>query len=152
MHKSIIGIGVSIVVLTTAVSVQAKIVEPQFSFPVSNHVGTTYWGHHGRDFAGDLGGVVKAAEDGTVFRSSCVDKHDSGLGCFVIIRHGLNYKTVYGQMAADGLVKVGAHVNQGDVIGKIGLTGRTTGPHLHFEIRQKINGTFQSVEPLDYLR
>lgn len=152
MYKYIIGIGLGVVLLTTAVSTQAKTLEPHFSFPVSSHVGTTYWGHQGRDFGGDLGGIVKAAEEGTVFRSSCENKHDSGHGCFVILRHGQDYKTMYANMQEGSLIKVGSKVKQGDVIGNIGMTGRTTGPHVHFEIRKFINGKMQSVEPLDYLK
>lgn len=152
MHKYIMAISLAITALITAVSVQAKIVEPYFAWPVSNHVGSTYWGHHGRDYSGDLGETVKAAESGTVFRSSCKNKHDSGHGCFVILRHRQDYKTMYANMQEGSLIKLGSKVQQGDAIGKIGMTGRTTGPHLHFEIRKKINGKFQSVEPLDYQR
>lgn len=152
MHKYIIGIGLAITALITAISAQAKILVPQFSWPVSNHGGTTYWGHHGRDLAGNLGEVVYTAESGTVFRSSCANKHEQGYGCFVILRHGKDYKTMYAQMQEGSLIPVGSKVKQGDAIGKIGMTGRSTGPHLHFEIRKLTNGKMISVEPLDYLR
>lgn len=154
MPKYIIASSLAITLLATAVSVQAKgrSVEPQFTWPVSNHVGTTYWGHQGRDFVADLGGVVKAAEAGTVFRSNCSDTWNRGNGCVVILRHDSDYKTMYAHLQEGSLISGGSKVKQGDVIGRIGITGRTTGPHLHFEIRKLINGTMQSLEPLDYLQ
>ena len=67
-------------------------------------------------------------------------------GYHVIIDLGNGYETLYAHMSTFA-VESGAWVNAGDVIGYIGLTGRTTGPHVHFELRR--NGVYQ--DPLNYL-
>jgi murein DD-endopeptidase MepM/ murein hydrolase activator NlpD len=62
-----------------------------------------------------------------------------------MIDHGYDYQTVYGHLYAID-VKVGEYVNRGQKIGTVGATGRSTGTHLHYEVR--VTGT--SVDPLDY--
>ena len=67
-------------------------------------------------------------------------------GMYVVIDHGDGYQSLYAHMSSV-YVTVGQMVNQGDVIGLVGSTGWSTGPHLHFEIRK--NGT--RVDPLQYV-
>ncbi len=88
--------------------------------------------HKGIDFAAPSGTPVKAAADGTVELA----KYSGGYGNLVVIKHWSNISTAYGHMSrfASGLRK-GQKVRQGDVIGYVGSTGVSTGPHLHYEFR-----------------
>ena len=72
---------------------------------------------------------------------------DCGLGFYVEIDHGNGFSTIYGHMAEQPYVAVGDQVNQGDVVGPVGSSGLSTGPHVHFMI--KLNGS--TVDPLGYL-
>lgn len=99
--------------------------------------------HKGIDIGAPLGANIIASNGGKVVTSS----YDAnGYGNYVIIDHGGGYLTVYGHMSKK-YVSVGDMVSQGTVIGLCGSTGRSSGPHLHFEIR--INGN--AVNPLNYL-
>jgi murein DD-endopeptidase MepM/ murein hydrolase activator NlpD len=89
-----------------------------------------------------LPGVI-AADTGTVSFSGCIG---GGYGCHVIIDHGNGFKTLYGHLSAIN-VEAGQNVTQGQSIGRMGSTGRSTGPHLHFEVRK--DGALQN--PLSYL-
>ncbi|QDZ11691.1 M23 family metallopeptidase [Devosia ginsengisoli] len=97
--------------------------------------------HTGVDLASRSGTPIYAAGDGVIKYY----KWQSGYGNKVEIQHVNGYETAYGHMSryADGL-GVGSHVRQGQIIGYVGSTGQSTGPHLHFEI--KINGNL--VDPL----
>jgi murein DD-endopeptidase MepM/ murein hydrolase activator NlpD len=99
--------------------------------------------HRGIDLAAPLGSAVRSVSDGTV---SAVAYNDV-LGNYVMVRAPLGRTFLYGHLARV-LVYVGARVGQGDRIGTIGMTGKTTGPHLHFEVRE--NGV--PVNPRWYLR
>lgn len=105
------------------------------------------WGrmHNGIDIAGggDYGQPFIAADGGTVIWSG---NDGGGYGNYVMIDHGNGYMTVYGH-ASELACSTGDYVSQGDVIGYIGSTGNSTGPHLHFEIR--LNGDYQ--DPLGYV-
>lgn len=90
-------------------------------------------GHNAVDLAAAYGTPIMAAADGTVIISK-VGGWNGGYGTYVAISHPNGTQTVYGHMSTDA-VKVGEHVEQGEVIGKIGMTGNTSGPHVHFEIR-----------------
>lgn len=92
--------------------------------------------HTGVDLAAPKGTPVHAAADGTVTLAGWV----SGYGRLIEINHAMGYQTRYGHLSryADGL-DVGDHVEQGEVIGYVGMSGRATGYHLHYEIRK--NGT-----------
>jgi len=88
--------------------------------------------HKGIDFAAANGTPIHAAGDGVVD----FEGQQTGYGNFIVLKHWSNYSTAYGHMSrfAPGIHK-GSHVNQGDVIGYVGMTGWATGPHLHYEFR-----------------
>jgi murein DD-endopeptidase MepM/ murein hydrolase activator NlpD len=65
-----------------------------------------------------------------------------GYGNTIILQHGGNITTLYGHMSRFGSARVGARVNQGDVIGYVGRSGLATGPHLHYEYR--VNGVHRN--------
>jgi murein DD-endopeptidase MepM/ murein hydrolase activator NlpD len=120
---------------------------PQFIRPASGYLSSRYgrrWGrnHNGIDIAGSHGSAIKAAAAGTVTYSGWM----SGYGNYVIIDHGNGYQTAYGHNSSL-LVSKGQRVSQGQTIAKMGNTGRSTGTHLHFEIKK--NGVFQN--PLGYV-
>ena len=98
--------------------------------------------HKGIDWATPIGTAVMASSGGTVTRAGW----GSGYGYVVYIQHADGRETRYGHLSKV-LVSVGQKVSQGQKIALSGNTGRSTGPHLHFEIR--ING--QAVNPLNYL-
>jgi uncharacterized protein YgiM (DUF1202 family) len=132
-----------------------------FIYPLANYVLTQNYGctnlsiepwdanlgcnfHNGIDLAAPAYTPIMAADGGTVTAAGWCD---CGLGYYVEIDHGNGFSTVYGHMAEQPYVYVGQVVNQGDVIGPVGSTGASTGPHTHFMI--KLNGS--TVNPLDYL-
>ena len=98
--------------------------------------------HPGVDFRGKAGDPVKCTANGTVEFAG----RAGGYGNCVRIRHINHLETVYGHLSRIS-VRVGQRVNVGDVIGKVGSTGRSTGPHLHYEVRR--NG--KPVNPVQYL-
>lgn len=99
--------------------------------------------HGGVDFAANTGTRVQAARSGVVTRAGWWGTY----GYVVVLDHGDGSETRYAHLS-DIYVPVGAAVRQGDVVGAVGSTGASTGPHLHFEIR--FNGT--AVDPMPYLR
>jgi murein DD-endopeptidase MepM/ murein hydrolase activator NlpD len=92
----------------------------------------TWRAHTGVDFAAPIGTRIKATADGVVEFAGA----QGGYGNVVILRHPNKITTLYAHMAgfAQGIHK-GARVQQGDVIGTVGMTGLTTGPHVHYEFR-----------------
>ena len=98
--------------------------------------------HQGIDLAGPIGDPIVAADGGTVIFAGT----KSGYGYCVMISHGSGLSTLYGH-CSKLLVSEGQAVAKGEQIAKVGNTGRSTGPHVHFEIR--VNGT--PVNPLKYL-
>jgi murein DD-endopeptidase MepM/ murein hydrolase activator NlpD len=99
--------------------------------------------HTGMDFRGDTGDVVRATADGTV----TVAGLNGGYGNMVEISHGNGLTTRYAHLS-DVNVKIGQRVRAGHIIGKVGSTGRSTGPHLHYETR--VGG--DAVDPRRFLR
>ncbi|MGB7605834.1 MAG: peptidoglycan DD-metalloendopeptidase family protein [Lutisporaceae bacterium] len=97
--------------------------------------------HRGIDFAGDTGTSIKSTGDGVVIFAGW----QSGYGKVVIISHGYGYTTLYGHNSKL-LVEKGDKVKRGEIISKMGSTGRSTGSHLHYEVR--LNGT--AVNPSKY--
>jgi hypothetical protein len=87
--------------------------------------------HTGIDIAAPIGKEFVAAEDGYVIFVGV----KGGYGLLIIIEHPNGYKTFYGHTLIS-LVKPGQYVKKGDIIGRVGDSGSTTGPHLHFEIRK----------------
>lgn len=118
-----------------------------YLWPSAATVITQYygWRHTGLDIAGKVGVPNYAAKSGTVIKSQC--GYNGGYGCYIIIDHGNGIQTLYGHNMRL-LVSVGQYVEQGEAIGLLGNTGRSTGPHLHFEIR--VNG--RKMNPLQYIR
>ncbi len=85
--------------------------------------------HAGIDIAAPTGTSVGAAKEGTIIFAGW----RSGYGKCIIIKHQFGYSTVYGHLSSIS-VRVGQWVSQGQTIGRVGSTGRSTGPHLHFEV------------------
>lgn len=103
------------------------------------------WGrmHEGVDLAGAYGSPIYTTGDGTVTRAGWV----SGYGNLVEVTHDFGLVTRYGHMSKIR-VKVGQRVSRGDRLGDMGSTGRSTGNHVHYEVR--VNGT--PVNPMTYLK
>ncbi len=107
--------------------------------------------HEGVDYAARSGTPIRSTGDGRIVQRG----RNGGYGNFVLIRHGNGYSTAYAHMRnfKKGQ-RVGSTVKQGEVIGYVGSTGRSTGPHLHYEFR--VNGDhrdpltmeFPSVDPI----
>ena len=97
--------------------------------------------HRGVDFAAPTGTPIMAAGNGIVEFAGW----NGSYGRYVRIRHHGTYKTAYAHLARiNKKIRVGAHINQGEIIGTVGSSGRSTGPHLHYEIL--LNG--RQVNPL----
>ncbi|WP_376789398.1 peptidoglycan DD-metalloendopeptidase family protein [Thermoflexus sp.] len=105
-----------------------------FVWPVNSHWRSGYdfapW-HPGVDFAGRLGDPIYAADAGTVVYAGW---STVGYGNLIVLDHGNGYQTYYAHLSAI-FVGCGQQVAKGATIGLVGSTGRSTGPHLHFEIR-----------------
>lgn len=128
----------------------------QLQPPVSGAEVTSYFGmrehpvlggermHEGIDLGAPSGTPIRAAADGVVDFANW----NGGYGRFVVLQHGKRYSTAYAHMSrfAEG-IEPGTTVHRGDVIGYVGSTGRTTGPHLHFELRDND----QPVDPLEIM-
>jgi murein DD-endopeptidase MepM/ murein hydrolase activator NlpD len=109
--------------------------------------------HHGMDFTAPLGSDIFATGNGTV----CFVGWKQGYGNTDMIDHGFGYQTLYAH-CHQLLVTEGQKVRRSDVIALVGSTGKSTGPHLHYEVR--LNGTaidprnffFMDLSPEDYDR
>lgn len=98
--------------------------------------------HKGLDIPGPVGTPIYATADGTIGRAQWV----SGYGKYIEVEHGNAIQTRYGHLSAMNVVS-GQRVKQGDIIGFMGSTGRSTGSHLHYEVR--IAG--EPVNPMSFL-
>ncbi|MBI9054541.1 MAG: M23 family metallopeptidase [Bacteroidales bacterium] len=87
--------------------------------------------HHGMDFTGPEGSDIFATGDGVVIEAGY---NSHGYGNKIMIDHGYGYKTIYAHLQKVN-VDIGQKVKRGDVIGLLGNTGRSTGAHLHYEVR-----------------
>lgn len=118
---------------------------PTVEWPVVGGVSQYFGenGHSGLDIEQPLGRPVRAASDGTVINAV---RGSDARGFYVTISHGNGWETEY-QHLSKILVNVGDTVRKGQTVGEVGLTGLTTGPHLHFEVRK--DG--KRYDPLIYL-
>ncbi len=107
--------------------------------------------HEGMDFASNIGTPVYATGNGIVKFA----KWHSGYGNLIEIDHGFNYVTRYAHLSEIS-VATGQQVKRGDLIGKVGNTGKSTGPHLHYEVRLRgipqnpVNYYFFDLTPEEY--
>lgn len=110
---------------------------------------TSKYGYRGREFhtgvdlAGSSGSSIKAADSGKVIFSG----RNGNYGNCIIISHGKGIETLYAHNSKN-LVRVGDSVDKGDIIGRVGSTGRSTGSHVHVEVR--VNG--RHVNPRNYFK
>jgi murein DD-endopeptidase MepM/ murein hydrolase activator NlpD len=133
---------------------QLSYLECRPDLPPTNGQITSYFGyrvhpitkarsmHDGLDFGSDKGSPIKAAGSGIVTFSGT----NGGYGKTIVVSHGYGYKTVYAHNNSN-LVQVGDKVEKGQKIAEVGNTGRSTGPHLHFEVHY--NGV--QINPLNIL-
>jgi len=116
-----------------------------FGWPMSGFLSQYYNEYHQAiDIAGAQGTAVKAADSGYV---AVVGRSDTGYGRYVLIDHGNGFQTLYAHFSVI-LVELGESVGKGQTIGLCGSTGKSTGPHVHFEL--KLNGVRRN--PLIYLK
>jgi murein DD-endopeptidase MepM/ murein hydrolase activator NlpD len=115
-----------------------------FAWPISGWITQGYHAqHHALDIAGPYGASVYASRAGRVIYAGW---NPQGYGYLIKIQHADGFVTYYSHLKGQW-VQVGQWVNQGDLVGAVGSTGNSTGPHVHFEIRK--NGAW--VNPLNYL-
>ena len=119
----------------------------QYVRPSNGGLTSTYgprWGrlHAGLDFGAATGSPIRAVASGEVVSAG----YDSGYGNFVHVQHDDGTLTTYNHMSQ--VMRRGGSVDPGDVLGLVGSTGHSTGPHLHFEVR--VGGS--PVDPLPWLR
>ena len=98
--------------------------------------------HEGMDFTAKTGTPIYATGDGVVAKA---DNTVSGFGNHIVIRHGFGYETLYAHLSRYKC-KAGQRIQRGDIIGYVGSTGRSEGPHLHYEVHK--NG--KVVNPLNF--
>lgn len=98
--------------------------------------------HNAVDISSAVGQPVRSPADGIVVKAEWAN----GYGNVIYVSHGYGYSTRYGHLSAYA-VRPGQHVKRGDVIAYVGSTGRSTGPHLHYEVRLNNN----PVNPLEYI-
>jgi murein DD-endopeptidase MepM/ murein hydrolase activator NlpD len=110
--------------------------------------------HEGLDFAAPIGTPIYATADGVVTTSGFTT---SGFGIHVVVNHGYGYKTIYGHMVRVK-ARVGQRVKRGEVIGYVGNSGKSTGPHLHYEVHKSgipidpINFFYNDLTPAQFDR
>lgn len=113
--------------------------------PASGRISQRAWAcHHAIDIAAPIGVPIYAAAAGEVIEAGLTEY--PGYGRLIVLRHANGYQTLYGHLSAS-YVHAGEHVARGEMIGRMGSTGRSTGPHLHFEIAKDS----WLLDPLDVL-
>ena len=98
--------------------------------------------HEGMDFTAPVGTEVYATGDGVI---ESTNREFTGYGNNIRINHGFGYSTLYAHLNAFN-VKIGQQVKRGDIIGYVGNTGKSTGPHLHYEVHVRTS----PVDPRNY--
>lgn len=135
-----------------AVGTKTRAATGTFIRPSSGYVSSNYgprilFGkrefHKGIDYASPIGTPIVASDGGVVVQANVV----SGYGLIIVVDHGGGFSTAYAH-CSKLVAQVGQTVGQGELIALVGNTGRSTGPHVHFEIR--VNGVQQN--PANYLR
>jgi len=134
-------------VARTVAPVPGVVGEGGFIWPTSGHISQKYyWYHQAVDIANASNPVIVASQGGTVVTAGW---NAGGYGNYVVIDHGNGYRTLYAHMLNGSIVvKPGAVVKQGQKLGIMGSTGRSTGTHLHFEIKTSKG----NVDPLSVLK
>ncbi|MFZ3150768.1 MAG: M23 family metallopeptidase [Anaerolineaceae bacterium] len=121
-----------------------------FTWPTTNHYLSGYdydpsANHYGIDIDGENGDPITAADNGVIVYAGW---NDWGYGEMIVIDHGQGWQTLYAHLSSVN-VSCGQEVYRGDLIGTIGSTGNSSGPHLHFELRSDDYGR---VNPWDFLQ
>ncbi len=131
----------------TVAPVPGVVGEGNFMWPTSGSLTQRYsWYHRAVDIANRSNPAVIAAQGGTVVSAGW---NGGGYGNYVVINHGNGYSTLYGHLLNNSMVvKAGQVVGQGQRLGTMGSTGRSTGTHLHFEVK----GPGGNIDPLSRLR
>ncbi|MBE7048469.1 MAG: M23 family metallopeptidase [Ruminococcaceae bacterium] len=149
LSESILSVAVDKIVKKGTKEPPSPVGTGRLSVPTSGALSSRFgsrWGrtHAGIDLSAAVGTNIYAADNGTVIYS---DYNNGGYGYLIQLDHGNGIITYYGH-CSELLVPEGAVVAKGDLIAKVGNTGRSTGPHLHFEVR--VNGT--PTDPMAYLK
>ncbi len=110
--------------------------------PRRNPFGRGYEFHNGIDFPGPIGTPIQATASGVIEKA----EWSRGYGYHVVVNHGYGYRTLYAHMSETN-VSQGDQIERGQIVGYLGNTGRSTGPHLHYTVYQGE----QTVDPQDYL-
>jgi murein DD-endopeptidase MepM/ murein hydrolase activator NlpD len=131
----------------TVAPIAGVVGEGNFMWPTSGTISQKFsWYHRAVDIANHSNPSIVAAQGGTVTSAGW---NAGGYGNFVVINHGNGYSTLYAHMVTGSVaVQAGQVVKQGQRLGTMGSTGRSTGTHLHFEIR----GPNGNLDPLSLLR
>ncbi|HPT66154.1 MAG TPA: M23 family metallopeptidase [Candidatus Woesebacteria bacterium] len=131
----------------TVAAIPGVVGEGNFMWPTSGRISQRYfWYHRAVDVANASNPAIVAAQGGTVTSSGW---NAGGYGNYVVVNHGNGYSTLYAHMLNNSIVVTpGQVVKQGQKLGTMGSTGRSTGTHLHFEIR----GPKGNIDPLSVLR
>jgi murein DD-endopeptidase MepM/ murein hydrolase activator NlpD len=133
-------------VTKTVAAIPGVVGEGKFMWPTSGVITQKFsWYHQADDIANHSNPPIVAAQSGTVVTAGW---NAGGYGNYVVIDHGNGYKTLYAHMLNNSVVvAAGQKVSQGQKIGTMGSTGRSTGTHLHFEIK----GPNGNINPLSVL-
>jgi lipoprotein NlpD len=149
--KKVLKVEIYIDDVTAESSGREKVVykKPNFLWPIEGKISDTFDDsenkrHQGIDISSPLGTPIRASSPGSVIYS---DNKIKGYGNLIILRHSEEFVTVYAHNQVN-LVEEGSWVEGGKIIGKVGQTGRATGPHLHFEIRKNN----KAIDPIPYLK
>ena len=131
----------------TVAPISGVVGEGNFMWPTSGYISQKfYWYHQAVDIASKGNPDIVASQGGTVVTAGW---NAGGYGNYVVVDHGNGYKTLYAHMLNNSIVvKPGQKVNQGQKLGVMGSTGRSTGTHLHFEVK----GPSGNLNPLTVLK
>ncbi len=129
--------GINLSSASYEISSTTGIMLSKFGFPVRNTIISRFGPRHGRmhyglDIRSATGDTIYAAFDGQILKSG----YERGFGNLIVIQHEKDIKTYYGHLSKY-LIRAGSWIKKGEALGLAGSTGRATGSHLHFEIREK---------------